>query len=191
MSSEEKNFVRQQAKRHRDQLEIDANWSDNAADIFFEFIPIKEGAVVASYYPLGKEIDPSSIVEKLWKRDVTVCLPVTPKDGEGRCLRFAKWSPQSGLVPSQFGILEPAEKEWVEPDIVIVPLLAFDQRGYRIGYGKGHYDETLAGLRAKKDILAVGLAYAEQAVLLALPIEPHDQKLDLVVTPQRIFDFRR
>ncbi len=191
MSSEEKNFVRQQAKRHRDQLEIDVSWSDSAAEIFFQYIQIKEAAMVASYYPLGKEIDPSPIVQELWKRSITLCLPVIPKMGEERALKFAKWMPQSGLIPSEFGVLEPAEKEWVEPDILIVPLLAFDQRGYRIGYGKGHYDETLAGLRAKKDILAVGLAYAQQAVLLALPTEPHDQKLDLVVTPQRIFDFRR
>ncbi len=191
MSSEDKKFIRQQAKRHRDQLEIDINWSDSAAEIFFQSIQIKDGAVVASYYPIGKEIDPSPIVQELWKRNVTLCLPVTPQDGEGRSLKFAKWTPQSGLIPSQFGILEPAVKEWVEPDILIVPLLAFDQRGYRMGYGKGHYDETLVGLRAKKDVLAVGLAYAEQAVLLALPTEPHDQPLDLVVTPQRIFDFRR
>jgi 5-formyltetrahydrofolate cyclo-ligase len=80
--------------------------------------------------------------------------------------------------------------DYIAPDILIVPLLAFDQTGNRMGYGQGHYDETIRLLRQEKEVLSVGLAYAEQAVLLALPTEPHDQKLDLVITPQRVFDFR-
>ncbi len=95
------------------------------------------------------------------------------------------------MTKASFGVSEPEDKSsLLEPDILVIPLLAFDQRGNRMGYGQGHYDETLRLLRERKDVLAVGFAYAEQAVLLALPTEPHDQRLDMVVTPQRIFDFR-
>ena len=89
-------------------------------------------------------------------------------------------------------MLEPVVHEgtqWLEPDVVIVPLLAFDRRGYRLGQGGGYYDATLADLRAKKNIIAVGLAYAQQACLFNLPVEEHDQKLDWVVTPQGAQEF--
>lgn len=186
--SDEKNQVRQSAKNFRDQLVIDPDWADQAAHIFLDSIPIPSGAAVSVYFPIGKEIDTLPIVTQLWKRNIDVCLPVMQPDDLG--LRFSKWESHTGLLPASFGILEPDSKEWLEPDILIVPLLAFDQRGCRLGYGKGHYDTTIAALRTKKTILAVGLAYAEQAVLLALPTEPHDQRLDFVVTPQRFFDFR-
>ena len=186
--SDEKNAVRYHAKRFRNALELNPDWAEQAAHIFFEKIKIDDAAVVASYYPIGTEIDPSPIVDVLWERGVTTCLPVVQGDSVPLC--FVRWNRHTGLVPSDLGLLEPAGTDYVQPDILIVPLLAFDQRGYRLGYGKGHYDVTLAALRAVKPILAVGLAYAEQAVLLALPTEGHDQKLDLVITPQRFFDFR-
>ncbi len=186
--SDEKNQVRQSAKSFRDQLLVDPDWADQAAHIFFDSISIPIGAVVSAYFPIGKEIDTLPIVKELWTRNIDVCLPVMLPDNLE--LKFSKWESETGLLPASFGILEPAEKEWVEPDVLIVPLLAFDQRGCRMGYGKGHYDATIAALRAKKNLITVGLAYAEQAVLLALPTEPHDQKLDFVITPQRFFDFR-
>lgn len=185
----EKNHIRAQAKRFRDQLEISPDWAHEAADIFWEVVRPDKTKIVSSYFPIGKEIDPTPIVERLWGEGVRVCLPKIQRHERG--LLFAEWSKGSKLMPSSFGTSEPDENAaTVEPDILIVPLLAFDQTGNRMGYGQGHYDETLRQLRAKKDVLAVGLAYAEQAVLLALPSEPHDQKLDMVITPQRVFDFR-
>jgi 5-formyltetrahydrofolate cyclo-ligase len=170
-------------------LEISPDWAIEAAEIFFGVVRPDKTKIISSYFPMGKEIDPSPIVEKLWSEGIKVCLPKI-QNGE-RGLAFAEWNRDSKLVSSTFGTSEPDETAVaLEPDILIVPLLAFDQTGNRMGYGQGHYDETLRKLRAKKDVLAVGLAYAEQAVLLALPTEPHDQKLDIVVTPQRIFDFR-
>jgi 5-formyltetrahydrofolate cyclo-ligase len=186
----QKSAIREQAKKHRDRLEIDPAWADQAAAQFFDFIKIPPGAVISAYYPIGKEMDPLSIVERLWTDGVTVCLPVI--NSEERALSFAEWGKDAPLAKGALGIPSPAPgSKTVEPDILIVPLLAFDQRGNRLGYGKGNYDATLRGLRAKKDILAVGLAYAEQACLLALPSDEYDEKLDLVVTPQRVFDFRR
>ena len=185
----DKNYIRQNAKKFRDQLEISPDWAMEAAENFMAAVKIPEGAIVSAYYPIGSEIDPSPIVEALWERGVTVCLPCII-EGE-RALKFVMWDRSTSLNEAKFGTSEPhAKDEFLKPDILIVPLLAFDQRGNRMGYGQGHYDDTIRSLRADKDILTVGLAYAEQAVLLALPTEPHDQKLDLVITPQRVFDFR-
>lgn len=187
--TQSKDDIRQFAKRHRDMMLIDPAWADSAADIFMGAVKVGEGKIVSAYYPIGKEIDPSPIVEKLWAQGSQVCLPVI--QGKGEPLLFALWTKSTSLKPAAMGILEPETKDFVTPDILIVPLLAFDQQGHRLGYGQGHYDATLAMLRARKDVLVVGLAYAEQAVLLALPHEPHDHKLDMVITPQRVFDFRR
>lgn len=185
----EKNRIRQEAKAYRDRLQIDPAWAGQAADLFLGGVPVADGQVVSVYYPIGHEIDPSPIVEGLWSKGITVCLPIIQQGR--RELVFAEWRRDSKLVQASFGTFEPEEQaHTIAPDILIIPLLAFDQHGNRMGYGQGHYDETLSGLRAQKTVLAVGLAYAEQAVLLALPTEPHDQRLDLVVTPQRIFDFR-
>ena len=186
--SEHKDFVRQNATRHRDAIKFDPDWPERAADHFFEVIALADSAVVSVYYPIRTEMDPSPIVERLWQKGITVCLPSVQKDN--RSLRFSLWKPETGLVPGHLGILEPFEKEYVSPDVLIVPLLAFDQCGYRLGYGMGHYDATIKQLQAEKPILKVGLAYAEQACLLALPRDDHDEPLDLVVTEQRVFDFR-
>ena len=77
------------------------------------------------------------------------------------------------------------------PDILLIPFLSFDRYGYRLGQGGGYYDATLAHLREEKDILAIGMGYAQQAVLFKLPAEDHDQKMDMVITPQNVHDFRK
>jgi len=184
-----KDDIRQFAKRHRDMMQIDPAWAESAAAVFMDAVKVAQNQIVSAYYPIGKEIDPSPIVEKLWDDGKQVCLPVV--QGKGEPLLFAQWTKSTILKPAAMGILEPEAKNFIKPDILIIPLLAFDQQGHRLGYGQGHYDATLAMLRAEKDVLAVGLAYAEQAVLFALPSEPHDHKLDMVITPQRVFDFRR
>lgn len=191
--SEEKESVRRQARQFRDRLPKNPEWEDEAAQNFCDAIhlgDIKTPTFISSYFPIGSEIDPTPIHEKIWSTsDCRLCLPVIQKDQ--RSLVFVEWEKGEDLQKGEMGIHVPTGHDWVMPDILIVPLLAFDQRGARIGYGKGHYDETIRVLREQKPILAVGLAYAEQAVLLPLPTEDHDQRLDLVVTPQKIFDFRR
>ena len=185
----EKNLIRASAKKFRDQLEISPDLSTEASQNFLNIIPLPNNKIISAYYPIGSEIDPSPIVEMLWQRNIIVCLPITFEKERG--LKFIQWDRKANLKSGKFGTMEPVDNgQYVEPDILIVPLLAFDQTGNRMGYGQGHYDETINYLRSKKEILAIGLVYAEQAVLLALPTEPHDQKLDLVVTPQRVFDFR-
>lgn len=183
-----KDIIRHEAIRHRDRLEVSPDMAEQASKQFFEKIPVLENDVVSAYFPKGKEIDPGPIVQALWERNVMCCLPVIGEDD--RLLSFAQWNPGTVLEPGRFGIPVPKNEPFVIPDILIVPLVVFDQQGNRLGYGKGHYDATLKGLRAHKRVLAVGLAYAEQACLFKLPAEDHDQKLDYVVTPQRVFDFR-
>jgi 5-formyltetrahydrofolate cyclo-ligase len=97
-------------------------------------------------------------------------------------LDFHRYDVGQTLVPGGFGLSEPA-RDWpqVEPDVLVVPLLAFDARGYRIGYGAGFYDRTLAKLRAARNVLAVGFAFAGQE-FETVPHDENDQRLDWIVT---------
>ncbi len=187
--SDAKNSIRTEAMRHRQNLQVDPAWAEQAAECLLGAVNISAEDVVAVYYPKGKEIDTIPLAERIWEKGAVCALPIIT---EGKTvLRFAKWEQGGDLIEGAFQIPLPATPDYVEPTIVILPLLVFDQKGNRLGYGKGYYDTTLNELRQRGKILAVGLAYAEQACLFALPAEDHDQKLDLVVTPQRVFDFRR
>lgn len=186
-----KNNLRLEARRHRVRMDIRAEDPETAASLFFKSIKPTPDQIVAAYWPMGKEFDTSPILEQLSKSRNICGLPVVDK--YSLVLKFARW--QGGdeeLHKTDLGVFEPAiteKTEWLEPDIVIVPLLAFDRRGYRLGHGGGYYDATLKALRAKKSIVAVGLAYSQQACLFNLPVEDHDQKLDWVITPQEAFYF--
>ena len=105
--------------------------------------------------------------------------------GKARPLRFARWEPGAELRDGPFGARIPVREEPVEPEILIVPLVAFDLRGNRLGYGGGFYDRTLARLRARRATLAIGFAYDAQEAE-DLPLEPTDERLDMVVTESRV-----
>jgi 5-formyltetrahydrofolate cyclo-ligase len=110
--------------------------------------------------------------------------------GRDQPLTFRAWTPDAQLLRGQLGIMQPSpESAVVEPDILLVPLAAFDRAGHRIGYGAGHYDRSLVRLRASKPILAVGLAFAVQEID-AVPALAHDVRLDLVLTESGTIDFR-
>ena len=116
-------------------------------------------------------------------RDFDLCLPVVVAEHEP--LIFRAWQPGDPLVEGAFGIPVPLPSQpQIEPDVLLVPLLAFDERGYRIGYGGGYYDRTLTQLKRSGDPLAVGLAFDEQQVP-QVPIEETDIALDAVITPTR------
>ena len=143
-----------------------------------------EGTVVSAYWPLGDEIDPRPLMEALHLRGHRLALPAIR--AAGRPLDFRAWLPGDPLTSAGFGIQEPAATApSVAPRVLLVPLLAFDAAGYRLGYGGGFYDRSLALLRAAGDTLAVGLAYADQQVA-AVPREATDQPLDLVVTERDV-----
>jgi 5-formyltetrahydrofolate cyclo-ligase len=146
------------------------------------------GTVAAAYWPLGDEIDPRPLMAALHERGLRLALPAIRAAGQP--LDFRAWRPGDALQAGGFGTQEPAATApSVAPSVLLVPLLAFDAAGYRLGYGGGFYDRSLARLRAPGDAggdtLAVGLAYADQQVA-AVPREATDQPLDLVVTERDV-----
>ena len=151
-------------------------------------ITVAPGALVSGFSPLKSEINPVLLMRALADAGATLALPVVA--GKGKPLVMRAWAFGEPLAAGVWGIREPKpEAPAVEPDILIVPLLAFDRRGHRIGYGAGYYDMTIAALREKKPILAVGIAYAIQEVP-AVPFTPRDARLDLVLTEREVIDCR-
>ena len=186
--SEAKDILRQEALRHRVLRDPRDEEPDLATDIFLKNIELPEGAIISGYWPQDKEFDPHGIMEALQRRGHMLSLPVVEKDT--RVLKFARWEEGDNVEEGGYKIPQPVNKDWVKPDALIVPMLAFDRRGNRLGMGGGYYDATLAHLRSTKEILAVGVAFASQACLFSLPEEEHDQKLDWVITPKEAHDFR-
>ena len=146
------------------------------------------GAIVAGYSPIRSEIDPVPLMRTLAAPGARLALPAVV--ARGKSLEFRAWSPGDRLMRGPLGILEPSPAATeVVPDIMLVPLAAFDRAGHRIGYGAGHYDRTLEHLRKLKAITAVGIAFAAQQVE-AVPALSHDAALDYVLTETQMFDFR-
>jgi 5-formyltetrahydrofolate cyclo-ligase len=142
----------------------------------------KSGDIVAAYWPFRTEIDARPLMQRLGRAGARIALPVTPPTGVIGPVRFHLWSPSDILSPSAFGVREPHHSaETVDPDLLLIPLLAFDRHGGRLGYGAGHYDRTLAYLRALKPVYAIGLAFAAQEIE-RVPTHVHDQPLDAILT---------
>lgn len=138
-------------------------------------------AVVSGFLAIGDEIDPAPLMQRLIGEGYRLCLPVM--EGKGKPLVFRAWSPGEPLAETTWGIREPLPAAPVlDPDIVLGPLLAFDRDGYRLGYGGGFYDRTLARLRALKPIVSIGIAFDEQKVD-AVPHVDYDERLDWILTP--------
>jgi len=151
-------------------------------------LDIANGAIVSGYSPIRSEIDPLPLMRALAAKGVRLALPAVM--ARGKSLAFRAWSPNDRLLMGPLGILEPspAAAELV-PDIMLVPLAAFDRLGHRIGYGAGHYDYTLAHLRKAKAVIAIGIAFAAQEIA-SVPALSHDVALDYVLTEKKVFDFR-
>ena len=151
-------------------------------------VAIRPGMVVSGYSPIRSELDPIPLMRALAAQGARLALPVIA--ARDRPLSFRAWSSGDGLARGPFGILEPLpEAAELIPDIVMVPLAAFDRLGHRIGYGAGHYDRTLPLLRAARDIVTIGMAFAAQEIAV-VPALPHDVALDYVLTETQSFDFR-
>ena len=185
--SEQKYVYRIEAKRHRERMDIRDEDPEKAAENFLAAVRPRPGQIVAAYWPKGREIDTSDLMHILHEEGFQIALPVIQRGS--KVLKFALWQDNDDLVKGPYDILQPsinAKTRYVFPDIVIVPMLAFDRRGHRLGYGGGYYDATLDFLRKEKQVVAVGLAYSKQAVLFNLPAEDHDQPLDWVITPKDV-----
>jgi 5-formyltetrahydrofolate cyclo-ligase len=138
------------------------------------------GSTVSGFLPIGSEIDPRPALRRLRVMGMNICLPcVVAPDAP---LVFRAWEEHDPLVEETFGTKAPAPSAPErDPDILMVPMLAFDGAGYRLGYGGGFYDRSLEALRARKRVTAVGVAFSGQRVD-AVPRGPHDQPLDWIVT---------
>lgn len=146
-----------------------------------------KGAIIAGYWPIGTEIDVRPLLHALHAQGESLCLPITPDVGNP--LFFRAWTPKDRLVQGRFGTKEPSsDKTPIEPDVILVPLLAFSPNGDRLGYGGGYYDRTLAGLRSKKQIFACGVAYAGQE-MVHIPTDTYDQRLDGILTEKEFRTF--
>jgi 5-formyltetrahydrofolate cyclo-ligase len=182
--------LRREALARRDAMPADARMAAAEAVAGRAFpVDVPPGALVSGFSPIGSEINPLPLMRRLAERGARLALPVVI--GRGQPLTFRAWALGEPLGKGQWGIREPrAEAPEVKPDILIVPLAAFDRTGHRIGYGAGYYDLTLAALRAHKPIIAIGLAYAAQEIA-AVPATARDARLDLVLTEREIVDCRK
>jgi len=173
--------LREEAVQRRAALKsISAELSRRLAERFLESIPVPAGAVVSAYCAIGDEADPAYLIAELRRRGYRIAMPRVA--GRNLPLDFHLWEPGAKLIAGGFGLSEPS-RDWpkLAPDVLIVPLLAFDAAGYRVGYGAGYYDRSLRGLREQKSITAVGFAFAVQE-FPCVPHLEHDERLDWIVT---------
>ena len=151
-------------------------------------VGVPPGAVVAGFMPMKSEINPLPLLRRLADAGARLALPAVA--GRGKPLVMRAYAFGRPLATGVWGIREPTpDAPEVFPDILLVPLLAFDRRGHRIGYGAGYYDMTIAALRARKTVVAVGIAFATQEIA-EVPATPRDARLDLVLTEREIIDCR-
>jgi 5-formyltetrahydrofolate cyclo-ligase len=184
-----KSVLRREAVARRDALPA-AERAKAAATIAGRDFPLSvmPGTIVSGFSALKSEINPVPLMRKLSDAGAQLALPVVA--GKGKPLLMRAWRFGEPLDSGVWGIRQPkADAPEVAPDILIVPLLAFDRTGNRIGYGAGYYDMTIAKLRAIKPVVAVGIAFAALEIA-EVPVTPRDARLDLVLTEREIIDLR-
>lgn len=142
------------------------------------------GVPISGYMPIRSEIDPRPAMSEAAAHG-PVSVPVIIAAGQS--LKFSRWTPDGPLRAGPFGAQVPEVDDFLIPEIVVVPLVAFTREGGRLGYGGGFYDRTLEELRARRGTLAIGFAYGAQAAAL-LPLEPTDQPLDMIVTDTEVIE---
>ncbi|HJS61442.1 MAG TPA: 5-formyltetrahydrofolate cyclo-ligase [Pseudolabrys sp.] len=181
--------LREQAFARRDALPADerAAAADAIATRAFP-VTVTTGMIVSGFSPMKTEINPLPLMRKAVQLGARLALPAIA--GRGKPLIMRAYAFGDELARGQWGIREPkADAPEVTPDILIVPLAAFDRAGHRIGYGAGYYDMTINALRAKKKVIAMGIAFAAQEITF-VPATERDARLDFVLTEREVIDFR-
>ncbi len=141
---------------------------------------------VAAYMPIRTEISPLPVMNDLAAAGISICVPVIQAPRQP--LKFSRWTPETKMANGPFGAEIPEITDYLIPEILITPLVGFDARGYRLGYGGGFYDRTFALLRNSAPAMAVGFAYSGQE-LPRVPTEPTDIRLDALVTENGVIRF--
>ncbi len=171
----------------RDAMALRAGLDPRAGEALAEHVlrdlALTAGATIAGVWPLPGEIDLRPLLHALHAAGHRIALPHTPPRGQALIFRY--WQPDCVMLQDRFGTWRP-DGPILEPDILFVPLLAFDRRGHRLGYGGGYYDRTLAALPGR---LAIGFAHAAQEVP-CVPVGPHDRPLSIIATERGIIDLR-
>ncbi len=179
----QKSQLRRKMKRVRDDVLLDnpTTPSEQIAQHGLAFLNCTAGSIVSAYMAMPGELDPAALVKRLIATGMQIALPVVV--AKGQPLIFRSWQPGDLMASGTWGIEEPRpDKTDVSPDIMLVPLLAYDAGGGRLGFGGGFYDRTIAALRAQGSVITVGLALQAQEVD-AVPMGPHDENLDWILTP--------
>jgi len=181
--------LRTTAQTRRDALPADARKAAAETIAVRKFpLAIAAGIIISGFMPLKSEINPLPLLQKLAEAGARLVLPAIA--GRGKPLIMRAWEFGAPLDRGQWGIREPKpDAPEIEPDILLVPLLAFDRAGYRLGYGAGYYDMTIHRLRALKPVTAIGIAFAAQEVP-KISTTPRDERLDLVLTEREVIDLR-
>jgi 5-formyltetrahydrofolate cyclo-ligase len=185
---DEKASLRKALSAIRKEASLDVEAAHHLAQLAPELMDMfrpEAGAIVAGYWPIRTELDPRPLMQQLAAAGLTTALPATPQPGKP--LIFHLWQEGDPVIEGLYGTSEPApEAPRCEPDILLVPMLAFDNAGYRLGYGGGFYDRSLAVLRAiNPAVRAVGIAFGAQRIDL-VPRGEHDARLDAVLTPEGV-----
>jgi 5-formyltetrahydrofolate cyclo-ligase len=187
--SARKAAIRADALARRDALPAEARAA--AAEVIANRafpVPVAAGTLVSGFFPMRSEINPMPLLRRLAAEGAALALPVVA--GRGKPLIMRAWSFGAPLEAGVWGIRQPpADAPEVFPDILVVPLAAFDRTGHRIGYGAGYYDMTIRRLRGMKPVIAAGIAFAAQEIA-AVPATDHDERLDLVLTEREVIDCR-
>jgi 5-formyltetrahydrofolate cyclo-ligase len=184
-----KSQLRAEALARRDALPADAR-AAAAEAVVNRPLPVAVSAdlIVSAYAPIRSEFNPLPLLRRFADAGARIALPAIA--GRGRPLIMRAWEFGAPLTRGQWGIREPgSDAAEVFPDVVIAPLAAFDRRGYRIGYGAGYYDMTIAALRARKPVTAIGVAFAAQEIP-DVPSFDYDQRLEFVLTERDMIDCR-
>jgi 5-formyltetrahydrofolate cyclo-ligase len=181
----EKTKLRGDAAARRDALAPDLRKAAAEAIAARPFpVALQPGLIVSGFMPLKSEINPLLLMQKLAEAGARLALPAIA--GRGKPLSMRAWEFGAPLDRGQWGIREPkSDAPEVVPDIMLVPLLAFDRAGHRIGYGAGYYDMTISRARSLKRVIAIGIAFAAQEVPM-VPTSPRDERLDLVLTEREV-----
>ena len=169
---------------------LDIRKKKNRKNIKFSFLKIfkeikkniSKKKIIGGYYPVNFEIDILDFLEKLEIKGLQLCLPVVKKNNE---MDYYSWSTKNLLKLNKYGIPEPEKIKKVFPDIILVPLVAFDNRLYRIGYGGGYYDRYIEKLSNKKNLFKIGIAHSCQKIN-KVPVNKYDKKLDIIITEKYV-----
>ena len=168
-------------RRKIDEALHQEEYAKRITHFFHEWISGQKSVfVVALYHPVNSEINPLSLIEYLDIKNKTTCLPIVVSKKQP--LMFKPWRPGKKMVTGHYGISVPDNNQTLIPDLIICPLVAYDSKGMRLGYGGGYYDRTIKYLRRNKRVKYIGLAFSGQKSYYDLPSEVHDIPLDAVLT---------